>query len=113
MLIDEAQRMLFARAYRRWSTWTSSDAWPQALGVTKVWDHIRIAEYDFLRAHIAAGGVAMLVGAVPQYGRRRALGRDGRWQVARSVPPKEIWHLFGDFEVGWRDLSWGSRVEKM
>jgi hypothetical protein len=58
---DEAQRVLFeagipALPYVNRLRRQSNGAW-----VCRVWDRVRIADHDFLRKHLAIGGVAMLM----------------------------------------------------
>jgi hypothetical protein len=60
VFMDEAQRVLFeagvpAVPYVDLERCMAAGAW-----VCGVWDRVRIAEYDFLRTHLAAGGTAML-----------------------------------------------------
>jgi hypothetical protein len=72
---EEAQRVQFAAGipslrYVDLEHCLATDAW-----VLRIWDRVRIGEYDFLRQHLRSGGTAML--AVP------ALHREdrGHWIV--------------------------------
>lgn len=61
VFMDEAQRVLFeagvpALPYVDLDRCINAGAW-----VTRVWDRVRVADYPFLRKHLAEGGTAMLI----------------------------------------------------